>query len=701
MIDKSDSAKYREHVRRVSEAQAEKTLAGQDIGEIPKCQDPDRRKRCAKSLPDFCKTYSPETFFLPWADFHYRAAEKMERAAMEGGLFAFAMPRGSGKTSLCEWMAIWAILNGHSNYVVLVGASETKAEARLQNVKSTLEVNELLAADYPEVLYPIHRLERSVRRCEGQKYKGKPTAIAWRQKLVSFPCVPDSIASGAVIEVAGLTGEIRGMVRTRYDTGERIRPTLAIVDDPQTRESAKSPTQSKDRERIIAADVAYLAGPAEPIAVVVPCTVIYQDDLADRLLDRDKHPEYQGERTRMVLKWPENEKKWAEYQELLVHCWKNDGDIQPATDFYLKHRKAMDKGAIVSWPERYIHGKEASAVQHVMNLHIRNPEAFASEFQNDPIVDQEPSSEELNPELILSKRNSLTVGRVPSNAVVLTCGMDVQKAAIYWMVVAWEQDCTGYVVDYGVFPEQRERQHSLTSLRTTLQSSFPQAGLEGQIYGGLTGVAESVLSREWGGGHRIDLAIVDANWGQSTNVVYHFCETAKLPTKLIPAHGKGVTASMKAWEHYNKARGQKLGNHWLTTRGRKYRPVRHAVYDTNYWKSWVTARWQTAMGDPGALSLYGKTSNGRDTSNSWHAAFVDQMTSEFAVRAESKGRVVDEWRLKSNRPDNHWWDCLVAAAVAGSMSGVELVGTPQPLETIEESPAITAETLRSMGRLAK
>jgi hypothetical protein len=45
-------------------------------------------------------------------------------------------------------------------------------------------------------------------------------------------------------------------------------------------------------------------------------TVVRPDDLADRLLDREKHPQWQGERTKMVYAFPENEALWAEYAEI-------------------------------------------------------------------------------------------------------------------------------------------------------------------------------------------------------------------------------------------------------------------------------------------------------------------------------------------------------------------------------------------------
>jgi hypothetical protein len=38
--------------------------------------------------------------------------------------------------------------------------------------------------------------------------------------------------------------------------------------------------------------------------------------MADNILDRDKHPEWNGERTKMVNAFPHNEKLWQQYAEL-------------------------------------------------------------------------------------------------------------------------------------------------------------------------------------------------------------------------------------------------------------------------------------------------------------------------------------------------------------------------------------------------
>ena len=74
------------------------------------------------------------------------------------------------------------------------------------------------------------------------------------------------------------------------------------------------------------------------------------------------------------------------------------------------------------------------------------------------------------------------------------------------------------------------------------------------------------------------------------------------------------------------------------------------------------------MGDRGCLSVYG---NQAET----HRMFAEQITAEYFIKTEGRGRTVDEWKARPEQPDNHWLDCLVGCAVAASMQGALLFGT--------------------------
>ncbi len=62
-----------------------------------------------------------------------------------------AMPRGSGKTVLCQTAVVWSALIGATPFVTLIAASADRAKDLLENIKTWLETNTLLAEDFPEV----------------------------------------------------------------------------------------------------------------------------------------------------------------------------------------------------------------------------------------------------------------------------------------------------------------------------------------------------------------------------------------------------------------------------------------------------------------------------------------------------------------------------------------------------------------------
>ncbi|MBI1375814.1 MAG: hypothetical protein GC159_24150 [Phycisphaera sp.] len=663
-------ASYDEVKRRQAERNAEAVRAAQDIGQIPEIIDPARRAQCEDSFRGFCETYFPDVFYLRWSDDHLRVMEKIERAVRSGGLFAMAMPRGSGKTVLCQTAVLWAALTGAAPFVCLIAASADRARDLLENIKVWLETNPLLHADFPEVTYPIRCLERITNRQKGQKHDGEPTRIEWVSDRIVLPTIAGSKASGVVISCSGMKGsDIRGQNYARAD-GRVVRPQLVMVDDPQTTESAWSPSQSQRREAILAGDVLGMAGPGMKIAGLMACTVIRPGDMADNILDRDKHPEWQGERTKMVYAFPSAEKLWAKYAEIRADSLRNDGDGSLATDFYRDHRQAMDAGALVAWPQRH-NDDELSAIQHAMNLRLRDEAAFFAEYQNEPIV-EEIGEEMLTAEQIAAKLNGYPRIGIPLTCNHLTMFIDVQQKVLFWMLCGWEEDFTGYVVDYGAWPPQKRPYFTLRDVRSTIARSVPGAGLEGQIYAALEKLTGEKLAqayrREDGAEMRIDRCLIDANWGQSTDVVYQFCRQSSFAGVLLPSHGKYVGASSVPFSEYKRKRGDRVGLHWRIPNTVGKRQVRHVLVDTNYWKTFVHARLAVAMGDPGCLSLYGHDAKP-------HRLLADHLTAEYRIKTMARDRIVDEWKLRATRPDNHWLDCLVGCAVAASIQGAALAVT--------------------------
>ena len=666
----SGARSYEDRRNAERDRQAEQSLAGRDIGQLPEVVNPNRKAACERNFQLFCESYFPETYALAWSPDHLKVIEKIETAVLRGGLFALALPRGSGKTTITESAALWSMLYGHREFVVLIGATESAALELLDSLKTELEVNERLAEDFPEVCYPVAQLEGIANRCAGQLCKGERTRITWTSNEIVLPTVEGSRASGIIVRVAGITGRIRGMKFKRSD-GRNVRPSLVVIDDPQTSESAGSLEQTRKRVRVLAGDILGLAGPGQKISGIMPCTIIRPGDMADIILNRNTHPDWNGEKTRMVYRFPTNMKLWEEYAEIRAEALRTEGNFQKATEFYLANREAMDAGAEVSWEARFNHD-EVSALQHAMNLKFQDEAAFMSEYQNDPLPDDTADDSLLSVDEICAKINGLARRRVPLKCDRLTMFVDVQKALLFYVVIAWAEDFTGAVIDYGSWPDQHRHEYSLADANPSIQTLFPKAGFEGALYAALSALTDECLGREWeredGAVLKIERALVDANWGQSTDVVYQFCRQSSHAGVILPSHGRYVGASSKPMTEYRKQQGDRLGFNWMIPNVAGKRAIRHVIYDTNYWKSFIHARLAVPVGDKGSLTLYGRIPGA-------HQLFAEHLTAEYRVKTQGRGRTVDEWKLKPQSHDNHFLDCVAGCAVCGSMLGASLPET--------------------------
>jgi hypothetical protein len=64
---------------------------------------------------------------------------------------------------------------------------------------------------------------------------------------------------------------------------------------------------------------------------------------------------------------------------------------------------------------------------------------------------------------------------------------------------------------------------------------------------------------------------------------------------------------------------------------------------------------------------------------------IDNLTAEYPVRVEGRGRTVEEWKLKPGI-DNHWWDCIVGCCVAANIEGIKMRGEQKVKQQEQKTP---------------
>jgi len=639
-----------------SQADIKRALSaqGRDIGPIPPPADPERRAACRLDLARFLVTYLPGTFPLPFSADHLHVIGKIQTAALAGGLFAEAVFRGFGKTSILEGAAIWAAVYGHRRFVAIIAADHTAGTDIIDAIKAELEDNDLLAADFPEVCLPARALEGIAHRCPGQTSGGKPTKIEWRANVLVLPAIPGAASAGVVLKSYGLTGRLRGM-NHKHPDGTAVRPDFVLLDDPQTDQSAKSPSQCATREELVTGAVLGLGGHTQKLFGVIACTIIRRGDMADRLLNHEAHPEWQGDILPMVRKWADRHedlwlKEYAEFRRRDIADAEGgrDAAVRLATAFYAANRAAMDAGCEVSWQHCKEPG-ELSAIQHAYNLFIdRGEKVFMAEYQNAPLDEFQGVEPALEPRDILAKLNNLPRYTAEHGASAVAAFVDCGSTShVHWLTCWFGDGFTGGALDRGVLPVTRGKWGVEAALRATLT----------QAVGAICGRAYPVVG---GGELRVALCAVDSGW-MARDVVYPFCRQSPFASVLVPTKGQGGELELRA-PRLCARRDQGDGwYHALTLQ----RDARLLMYNTDRWKTFAEQRLRTPMGGRGCFSLWGDKAEE-------HRALAEQFTSE---RPESKtkktGDVFAKWTCLPGR-ENHGWDCLVGCHVAAARLGVTL-----------------------------
>ena len=193
-------------------------------------------------------------------------------------------PREHGKTVRNSFAKpLWRLLTGKNRFVLIIGATQGAAEDNIINIRSELEDNELLIADYGDQKTP----------------KGK-----WADSRLE-------LANGTCIQGKGAGSAMRGVRYRQY------RPDLVILDDLMKDDAAESAAW---RDKIFrwAKRVVFLLG--KEAFVVFVNTIFHGDDIVNRLLAEIEDGTLDD---------------WAGFR---FSCWRPDG----VTPLWPEHWSASD-----------------------------------------------------------------------------------------------------------------------------------------------------------------------------------------------------------------------------------------------------------------------------------------------------------------------------------------------------------------------
>lgn len=619
--------------------------AYRDIGEAPQCVHPEERAAAESDMAAWLKRYFADVYPLPWADHHREAMTRLSYSLGNPGYFAFAMPRGDGKTAIVEGGTIYGILTGKQDYIILIGQTQAKARELLDDIKFLLFHTPLLYQDYPEWVHAVRATEQSAQRANNLRHNGQPLVMEWKQDRIIIP----NLATGdvAIIESHGITGAVRGAHYVTPD-GRIIRPRLAIPDDPQTQKSASSASQIEYRLRILRQDVAKLCGPDQEMAIFMPCTIIRTGDVADTLLNND--PNWHGQITKALPVMPDNLDLWEDYNAVRIIGEDQMDGGAAANAWYTKHRDALEAGAVVSWDAR-VKGNDITALQSTMNEYFKNgAESFWAECQNEPL-DQHVSVYEITPEIVKSSLSGVPRHTVPEGCDILTAFIDINYSGLHYAVIAWRNDEAGYIVDHGKWPER------LTDV--LYDPDKPRGLTEGQaIFQGLHQLCSRLCVdtdyKRDGERAAIDLLAIDAGakWYET---VFNFVRHAAYGTTKIQASVGRAASKYRMTGVIGRP-----GDNIHQTKWRKGRVILH---NADYYRMATQKAFLCEPHAPGSLNLYGSEPH-------THEYLAAHVCNEKLIQY-LHGDVHDiyTWFLKPGE-SNDMLDAITGAKALASLAGI-------------------------------
>lgn len=266
---------------------------------------------------------------------------------------------------------------------------------------------------------------------------------------------------------------------------------------------------------------------------------------------------------------------------------------------------------------------------------------FYNGFLAEPYV---PAASKTSAETILEAREkSLPPRTVPDAAVALTCGIDIQKRGLWYVVRAWADTLESWLVDYGFLGTLEEARVLL------FDTVFPVEG------GGQRGIWRAGV--DTGGG-----STDDGVWTR-TEEIYQW----------IRANGAGKAFACKGSSHAQIQPVRRTAIDRLPKSGRLIPGglVLHII-DTDYFKRLIHARFRPEHTQP--MHLHGQA--GED--------YAEQVSAEELVIV--KGKAV--W--KQVRRDNHLLDCEVLAAACAAaewMPSLQLLARGMSARQPAERPA--------------
>lgn len=644
--------------------------------ELPAPEDPRRRQLCLKDPALFLQWYFHDPWFRnPFTEDQLSIIDEIHKRMQYGGKRAIAAARGDGKSTMTAGMALYGAFSGMFDFGLLIGANDTKAVQLLRNIKAMLTKSSRFAADFPLPYLVSNRLKRAPNAANGTLVNKTSIDCQWGANQIVVPYDDSDLSKQLVFVATGWqSGDIRGQLH------EGRRPGFIMIDDLDTRKSAKSADITQEIEKTIEEDIAGLAGPGESTTAVMLCTRLNRRCSAYRYTSPHIKPAWGGMVFKLISKLPDWMEGWHRYIDMRVSQMQSgeDPDAREAFRFVRDNFDALHAGHECSNPFRAIRklhedGEplELSTLHHFMNRiadaqcsgvdgePVDGWQYVLTEYNNDPADEEEETETGATEQVVAAAVNGIPRAVVPRETQYLTAHFDIHKRHITWTVKAWHVSkgvATGRTIDYGD--------------PATIDPDV--IGAEEAIFRALCEIRQSFIDEPYRNEDdepvEFDLCLVDCGYqftqkkqsGPDYSPVVH--KFLKLAGK--PWMGSRGVASFKMPDRGSKGRKPGKGGPWYKCKMDSGLWEIH--FDPNFFKHVVHERFQMESTQEGAFTLYGS-----DPFEHKRSGYARQVSAQVYTEQWVNGSLKKGWKHRPGCREDHYGDTEVGATVAACVAGVE------------------------------
>ena len=618
------------------------------------CEHMSRRVRLESDTPAWLKYYLKAAYPSEWGNMHLKIIAGAERAMEQGSKGGTMCPRGSGKSVVSWGIALKFALTGKARFPVVLPWSSKDLRKTLRFFKAALCYNKQLADDYPEYCQPFVKSGGSSQKCLTLLWEDTGTAtgaeIRMSDGMIIFPDGLGAIGS------ATINGNPKGLNHTTK-AGSVLRPDFCLIDDPQDKEVAKSPTLVASTIDVIDTDVLGMAGPEHRMPAFMSITASRPGDVAEHY---SKAKDWSFVCVPQIISWPKDRKLWDELGVMLLDHREDD-----ARKFYKKNKSFMREGFEVSWEARYDKGrKEPDAYYSAMrDFYVMGEGAFMSERQNEP-RELSVSAYQLTPALVSSRVNGFPRLSLPPQVEWVVAASDVNYVGMNWVMLAATRDGAAYVPAYGCYTAGR-------SMLFDPKREPKQAEAAAIQRGCLSWMNEMNNITVLSGDKPMHVQIAGVDCGDWSELIIPAINSIRLPMKVWPVRGNSST------KYRIPKDAVRFGPGWHVAQWKLGRVI---ALNADMYKETAQRSFLAEPGMPGSISLY------QPQNKAEHDDFAEHICGERLE--EHVSTQTSEFYKWARRPGARWdkLDALTYARALLSVAGLSASGETVPVITRPRRP---------------